>query len=497
MLASGHVTPKSSPKAPLTLVGADPADEAELIKVYSDIFEDVISRDEVFGPTLRKVKTVYDAFLRRVCLPFQGSLHANAQSVPSRGSGYWGSDQGIEEAVFLTPPLSFESAAPSGRATGDTLEARLQRENEELRQCTDRLHRELEEERASRASAGMSPSVAWPSPPPFQASTLYGPAAAEATVVLGPGSRHTSAGSVAAAAFAAAARAAASAVEAPPAGSPVLQAPPAPQLPGPPIFMAGPGGDGAGRQRHLRRSAPGGGGRRPHGHTSDPVGFAGENFCSASGSSAESCEDAVSDEDFHDAGSGSGEDNCSEDEQLPQRAPFGQAGRPAWVPRLDLSVLAAGGGDSYSGRSSEMGGEVSDSGGQGDHDSGGFSDESGCGISARSGPGSEPARCTLQSGVRPLSSWLADEGLDGGLPPGADDGPNAPGGGFSSQPGGGCGGGSSTASTRAASPLPLSRSVQVAPGGSAPAASGTSLSTLQCGAERSTDWFDKHHEPAT
>ncbi|CAE8605528.1 unnamed protein product [Polarella glacialis] len=60
----------SSPSGPLAHAASASVPEAieaglgsEMLQVYSDIFEEVICRDKQFGSTLRKVKTIYDAFL--------------------------------------------------------------------------------------------------------------------------------------------------------------------------------------------------------------------------------------------------------------------------------------------------------------------------------------------------------------------------------------------------------------------------------------------------
>jgi len=81
--------------------------------MYSDIFEEVIQRDEHFGPMLRKVKTVYDAFLRQA-LPFDGTAWAS-EAPGTKGS--------CVSCAFHTPlacqlsPVLSPGASPLSTAT--------------------------------------------------------------------------------------------------------------------------------------------------------------------------------------------------------------------------------------------------------------------------------------------------------------------------------------------------------------------------------------------
>merc|ERR1711871_359688 len=58
-------TPKSSAKESISGgISEDNCLPESRLKVYSNLFEEVIERDKVYGSLLRKVKTAYDSFLR-------------------------------------------------------------------------------------------------------------------------------------------------------------------------------------------------------------------------------------------------------------------------------------------------------------------------------------------------------------------------------------------------------------------------------------------------
>jgi len=58
----------------------------ESLKACSDIFDDIIARDEQFGPALQKVKTIYDAFLQKVIAPSAPAAESSKVSLDSHTS---------------------------------------------------------------------------------------------------------------------------------------------------------------------------------------------------------------------------------------------------------------------------------------------------------------------------------------------------------------------------------------------------------------------------
>lgn len=114
----------SSPYQPSTYSqfgGATESGESSL-KIYSDLFEEVIERDRVFGPLLRKVKSAYDSMLHQEVSTFApldgtaGSLRASRSSEPT-----------MRAEVTTSEPWE------------------LHRENQALKDLIERLHMELEE----------------------------------------------------------------------------------------------------------------------------------------------------------------------------------------------------------------------------------------------------------------------------------------------------------------------------------------------------------------
>jgi hypothetical protein len=106
------------------------------LKIYSDLFEEVIERDRVFGSLLRKIKTAYDMMLRQPAvppLPMDGvSTHMSHHDIDQHG--WAGQDS-------RAPPHSNE---PTTRAEGGQ-GWEMQRENRVLKDLVERLHLELEE----------------------------------------------------------------------------------------------------------------------------------------------------------------------------------------------------------------------------------------------------------------------------------------------------------------------------------------------------------------
>lgn len=109
------------------------------LKIYSDLFEEVIERDRVFGSLLRKIKTAYDMLLLRQPavppLPMDGvSSHMSHHDIEQPG---WTSQD-------PRAPGSLHSNEPTTRAEGGQA-WEMQRENRVLKDLVERLHLELEE----------------------------------------------------------------------------------------------------------------------------------------------------------------------------------------------------------------------------------------------------------------------------------------------------------------------------------------------------------------
>eukprot|EP00435_Cladocopium_sp_Y103_P037012 s410_g9.t1 len=121
----------SSPYQPSTYsqFGGAPTESGESsLKIYSDLFEEVIERDRVFGPLLRKVKSAYDSM-----------LHSQDASTFAPLDGTAGSLRASHE------PRG-RSSEPTIRAEVTTSEPwELHRENQALKDLIERLHMELEE----------------------------------------------------------------------------------------------------------------------------------------------------------------------------------------------------------------------------------------------------------------------------------------------------------------------------------------------------------------
>lgn len=113
------------------------------LKIYSDLFEEVIERDRVFGSLLRKIKTAYDMLLLRAPavppLPMDGSsfVHQGRVHEAVMDPHAWG---GQDNRV----PSSLHSNEPTTRAEGGQA-WEMQRENRVLKDLVERLHLELEE----------------------------------------------------------------------------------------------------------------------------------------------------------------------------------------------------------------------------------------------------------------------------------------------------------------------------------------------------------------
>lgn len=121
----------------------DPPMHESRLKIYSDLFEEVIERDRVFGSLLRKIKTAYDMLLLRSPavppLPMDNPSPNMAPDVMA-----WPQDLSSSSAPGRTPggPHSNE---PTTRAEGGLQAWEMQRENRVLKDLVERLHLELEE----------------------------------------------------------------------------------------------------------------------------------------------------------------------------------------------------------------------------------------------------------------------------------------------------------------------------------------------------------------
>jgi hypothetical protein len=109
------------------------------LKIYSDLFEEVIERDRVFGSLLRKIKTAYDTLLLRQPavppLPMDGdSNHMSHGDIHQHG--WMNQDPRV--------PGGLHSNEPTTRAEGGQA-WEMQRENRVLKDLVERLHLELEE----------------------------------------------------------------------------------------------------------------------------------------------------------------------------------------------------------------------------------------------------------------------------------------------------------------------------------------------------------------
>lgn len=111
------------------------------LKIYSDLFEEVIERDRVFGSLLRKIKTAYDMLVLRG--PEQDSTmrmtHEGA-GTPGPGEGAW-----TPEPSSVGHYVGAHSNEPTTRAEDGMQAWEMHRENRVLKDLVERLNLELEE----------------------------------------------------------------------------------------------------------------------------------------------------------------------------------------------------------------------------------------------------------------------------------------------------------------------------------------------------------------
>jgi len=112
------------------------------LKIYSDLFEEVIERDRVFGSLLRKIKTAYDMLVLRG--PEQESMmrmpHEGTPGHPGPGEGAW-----TPEPSSGGHYIGAHSNEPTTRAEEGVQAWEMHRENRVLKDLVERLNLELEE----------------------------------------------------------------------------------------------------------------------------------------------------------------------------------------------------------------------------------------------------------------------------------------------------------------------------------------------------------------
>jgi len=138
--AGGTVLPETAAVAP----------ESRL-KIYSDLFEEVIERDRVFGSLLRKIKTAYDMLLVRGSeqippMPQPGTLPNSLGPAPSCNTDDpWGPLDVSHSSTIGRGCGGLHSNEPTTRAEDGLQSWEMQRENRVLKDLVERLHLELEE----------------------------------------------------------------------------------------------------------------------------------------------------------------------------------------------------------------------------------------------------------------------------------------------------------------------------------------------------------------
>jgi len=136
--AGGAVLPETDAVAP----------ESRL-KIYSDLFEEVIERDRVFGSLLRKIKTAYDMLLVRgneqvPPLPQPGACSLGPPPNCNTDDP-WGPPDVSQSSVTGRGCGGLHSNEPTTRAEDGLQSWEMQRENRVLKDLVERLHLELEE----------------------------------------------------------------------------------------------------------------------------------------------------------------------------------------------------------------------------------------------------------------------------------------------------------------------------------------------------------------
>jgi len=152
--------------APSMMADESTASESRL-KIYSDLFEEVIERDRVFGSLLRKIKTAYDMLLVKNSdheippMPQQQMsamgllppgppplVHGGNESpwVARHSAGDWQQAPDMSQSsVVGRPGGGPQSNEPTTRAEDGLQSWEMHRENRVLKDLVERLHLELEE----------------------------------------------------------------------------------------------------------------------------------------------------------------------------------------------------------------------------------------------------------------------------------------------------------------------------------------------------------------
>lgn len=108
------------------------------LKIYSDLFEEVIDRDRVFGSLLRKIKTAYDSVLHHSVLRSEVPFEPVPVSPMRRHS--------VPSGVIHPDNGRYGGVASNEPTTREGLQVwELDRENHVLKHLVERLHVELED----------------------------------------------------------------------------------------------------------------------------------------------------------------------------------------------------------------------------------------------------------------------------------------------------------------------------------------------------------------
>eukprot|EP00927_Polykrikos_kofoidii_P036888 TRINITY_DN3109_c0_g2_i1.p1 TRINITY_DN3109_c0_g2~~TRINITY_DN3109_c0_g2_i1.p1 ORF type:complete len:970 (-),score=180.60 TRINITY_DN3109_c0_g2_i1:28-2784(-) len=147
-LNSAMTTPHHGPHGGSSATGMD--EDTTLpesrLKIYSDLFEEVIERDRVFGSLLRKIKTAYDMLLLRGGGNAGGCGHEGSM-LQGPHDTFNGSRLGGTDG-HRTPEhgvRSYGGTLHSNEPTTRNEAWEMQRENRALKDLVERLHLELEE----------------------------------------------------------------------------------------------------------------------------------------------------------------------------------------------------------------------------------------------------------------------------------------------------------------------------------------------------------------
>eukprot|EP00419_Tripos_fusus_P047489 CAMPEP_0172835446 /NCGR_PEP_ID=MMETSP1075-20121228/25769_1 /TAXON_ID=2916 /ORGANISM="Ceratium fusus, Strain PA161109" /LENGTH=576 /DNA_ID=CAMNT_0013678489 /DNA_START=21 /DNA_END=1751 /DNA_ORIENTATION=- len=166
------------------------------LKIYSDLFEEVIERDRVFGPLLRKIKTEYDMLLVR---DSEQILSMPPSTMPMCSSGLapscntddpWGPLDVTHSSTMGRRCGGLHSNEPTSRAEDGLQSWEMQRENHVLKDLVERLDLELEEAvkrehrwkqkvakmravRNDQSALGVGPSMPQACMPSLQTATCF------------------------------------------------------------------------------------------------------------------------------------------------------------------------------------------------------------------------------------------------------------------------------------------------------------------------------------